>query len=169
MKVVCRIFCAALLMMLSACNAGNREDQVRMIQLRTIASAGLCGSSSIAPYISSVSNRAELEDTWRFIHKGLAGDLPPLPSVDFSREQALVIFMGQKNTAGFGLALASTHAELREGILVLQLQWQEPKLGSMQAHVITSPCIMIGFPRLEYRGVRVIDQAGRVRIGPGIQ
>jgi hypothetical protein len=86
-----------------------------------------------------------------------------MPAVDFSRQAALLVQMGQKPTAGYGLWPEQPVARLRGDVLEVALDWQSPPPGAMLAQVVTSPCMLISIPRASYKTIHVLDATGQVR------
>jgi hypothetical protein len=89
---------------------------------------------------------------------------PPAPAVDFSREAVLLIAMGQRPSAGYGLNLAG-EATLRDGVLTVPVDWREPPPGYLRAQVVTSPCLLLKVPAVDLIShLRVMDREGRIRL-----
>ncbi len=74
----------------------------------------------------------------------------------------VLVAMGTRPTAGY--ALAAPVARLREGVLELEVAWTEPPPGRIQAQVITSPCLVLRLPAVDFHTLRVVDRTGRVRL-----
>jgi len=78
-----------------------------------------------------------------------------------ARDPLLVaVSRGPQPTAGYALALDS--ATLDTGTASLHVRWQTPPTDSLQAQVITHPCLVVGLPRAPVKRVRVVDQSGTV-------
>lgn len=73
-----------------------------------------------------------------------------------------LIDLGQRSSAGYALAV-SRMAGRRKQVLTLKATFIEPKPDSMQAQVITSPCVLVSLPPQAWGEVEVIDQAGDLR------
>ncbi len=67
--------------------------------------------------------------------------LAALNAVDFSREHVVVVGLGQKNTAGYGIALDA--AQLAGDRLTLEMRLQSPPPDSMVAQVMSTPCAAV--------------------------
>ncbi len=89
---------------------------------------------------------------------------PSIPVVDFAHERVLLIDMGEHPTAGYGLALGAPAPTREDGRLTITVQWTEPPPGAITAQVLTHPCLLLKFPRLNTTTVRVVDQHGQTRI-----
>lgn len=101
--------------------------------------------------------------TARFKHIADAGS-PPV--VDFERHGVLLITMGERPTAGYRLNfLPGTHrVVLRGRTLQVDLAWETPPPDSIQAQVMTYPCLLLQVPRRSFNRVEIIDQNGAVRL-----
>jgi hypothetical protein len=86
-----------------------------------------------------------------------------MPAVDFSRQAVLLVQMGQRPTAGYGLWPEQPVARLRGDVLEVVLDWQSPPPGAILAQVVTSPCMLIAIPLAGYKTIRVLDAAGQMR------
>jgi hypothetical protein len=105
--------------------------------------------------------------TWRSWHKRISSarlPAPPPPAVDFSREGVLILAMGSRSTAGYGLSLAEKSAVVRDGVLTVWVDWGEPPPGALLAQVMTSPCLLVKVPAASFSRIRVVDQQGQVRL-----
>jgi hypothetical protein len=107
---------------------------------------------------------AEAWRSWygRITSARLPSPLPP--DVDFSREGVLMLAMGSRSTAGYGLSLAEESAIVRDGVLTVRVDWGEPPPGVLLAQVMTSPCLLVKVPATPFSQIRVVDQQGRVRL-----
>jgi hypothetical protein len=131
--------------------------------VEVIYAGAQCGSQDTEERATYIADAATLARSYaatrRFI---LNGDTPP-PAVDFSREAALLVSMGTKPTAGFGLSLTDKPARIFGNTLEVILDWQSPPRGSAVAQVLTSPCLILKIPRDGYNEIRVFNRAGRTR------
>lgn len=90
---------------------------------------------------------------------------PPPPAVDFPREGVLLIAIGQRPSAGYGLSLAGGEsATVREGMLTVLMDWREPPPGYRQAQVMTNPCLLALLPDTSFNRIQILDREGRVRL-----
>ena len=87
-----------------------------------------------------------------------AADTPELLLFAISR--------GRQPTPGYFFTL--NDARLKDGVAELQLNWQTPNPDSVQAQVVTYPCIVVGVEAGEFRDIRALDQddelIGEIRI-----
>ncbi len=99
------------------------------------------------------------------IYQGFPVLPPPAPpAVDFTRQGVLLITMGQRPTAGYGLSLLADSARLREGVLTVGVDWQEPRPGYMLAQMLTTPCLLLQLPAVSFHRIQVVDRQGQVRL-----
>ncbi|MFO7642228.1 MAG: protease complex subunit PrcB family protein [Candidatus Competibacteraceae bacterium] len=106
-------------------------------------------------------------ETWRSWYGRITSTrlpAPPPPAVDFSREGVLLLAMGSRSTAGYGLSLAEGAATVRDGVLTVRVDWGEPPPGALLAQVMTSPCLLVKMPAASFERIRVVDQQGQVRL-----
>lgn len=96
-------------------------------------------------------------------------ELPPAvpPAVDFSRYGVLLISMGRRPTAGYGLNVTAEAARLQGDTLQVTVVWQEPAADSVQAQMLTEPCLLLQLPAVPFQRIQVLDQAGQVRVDGG--
>lgn len=84
------------------------------------------------------------------------------PVIDFATQQAVLVAMGMKPNSGFGLELSGETGQLVGDVLVLPVVQREPVEGMMYAQVMTSPCMLLTFERVdEIRSVRLADRPGK--------
>jgi hypothetical protein len=65
---------------------------------------------------------------------------------------------GRQPTPGYSFSLLD--ARLKDGKAELTLRWHSPEPESIQAQVITYPCIVIGVEQADYSIVRAVDENG---------
>lgn len=120
-----------------------------------------CGAQFIRPTALWIDNADRLAQVYR----GFPVLPPPAPpTVDFSRQGVLLISMGQRPTAGYGLDLAPAAARLRDGVLEIGVDWQEPGPGGMAAQVVTTPCLLLQLPAVSFQRIQVVDRQGQTRL-----
>jgi hypothetical protein len=86
------------------------------------------------------------------------------PAVDFTQYGVLLVAMGQKNTGGYAVDLASGDAKVGNGVLQVSVHWQEPRRGMMVTQALTSPCLLLKIPKAQFQNIEVKDQSGTVRL-----
>ena len=149
----------ALLLVQSCARAGDGPDAPLAPEL--LYRNSQCGGLD-QPAVTWIASPEE----WRRLY-GLATNSrmnpPPAPAVDFSREGVLLIAMGQRPAAGYGLSLSDT-VTFDGGVLTVWVDWREPLPGTRQAQVVTNPCLLVQLPSVAFTRVRVVDREDRVRL-----
>ncbi len=127
----------------------------------------LCGADLERPAAYWITEQAELETRFQRLDSGESA-FPP--RVDFDRDGVLLVTMGARPSTGYRLNyLPPRHqARLQGATLRLALAWQTPDPDSMQAQVLTQPCLVLKLPRRDFDRVRVVDQDGTVRLNTGL-
>lgn len=127
----------------------------------------LCGADLERPAAYWITGQAELEARFRRLD---SGESAFAPMVDFSRNGVLLVTMGTQPTTGYRLNyLPPRHqVRLQGSTLRLGLAWQTPEPDSIQAQVLTQPCLVLKLPRRDFDRVRVVDQDGTVRLSTGL-
>jgi len=68
----------------------------------------------------------------------------PRPTIDFSKEMVVGVFLGSRPTAGYVLEIVSATQE--SGTLVVRYRESAPPRGAMTAQVLTSPYHLVAVP-----------------------
>ena len=141
--------------------ANSTAGQDRPLTAKVLYSTNQCGLAASQPTAVWIDNPQSLAR----IYQGF----PVLPSiqpppVDFTRSGVLLIGMGQRPTAGYGLSLAEGSPQLKGDTLKVRVNWQEPAPGRLLAQVLTAPCLLVKLPAVPFQQVTVIDQTGQVRV-----
>lgn len=140
---------------------GNAADNAT-VPIATLASQDQCGELN-RPAVRWIARSSEWRDLYARINSQWMN--PPSPrAVDFPREGVLLIAMGQRSSAGYGLALAEEIATVRDGVLTVRVDWREPPVGRRRAQVMTSPCLLLAVPDAGFTRIEVVDREGRVRL-----
>jgi len=81
---------------------------------------------------------------WRTLWRQHAGGRP-MPSIDFSKEMVVGVFMSSRPTAGFDIAITNTIEA--NGILHVRYRERLPARGLVLAQVLTFPFHLVAVPR----------------------
>lgn len=166
MPLPIRLVFVGLLVLVSAC--GNRLDAVSETKSFTVQQlyAGVqCGSQNPQLLATWITSNDDLRRVHRSFFAHVLGAEPPVqPSVDFGSHVVLLLEMGQRPTAGYSLALLEDQAQVKNGIAVIAVNWEQPAPDRYQAQVITSPCSMIKLQKAGYSRIRIVDQQQHMRI-----
>lgn len=72
----------------------------------------------------------------------------PLPSIQLPEGSwAVVVNLGQQPSAGYGIELTSTTGRVTRGTLSIELKEHQPAPDSLQAMMITTPCVIVAFDK----------------------
>ncbi len=154
--VVCTLlFCA---LAATGCGAGTSLSSAGpgWIAVQVLSSGSRCRSAGQGPTAEWVAAFDPPDSLFKKTPEVVA-------PFDGSREAALRIGMGQCPTAGYSLLLAATMAAVDRGVATIRVEWREPEPGSRVAQVLTSPCLVLKFPKAGLESVRIEDQSGRIR------
>jgi hypothetical protein len=99
------------------------------------------GDISFTDSARQVTARTEAE--WAAIWRQHAANRPE-PTVDFSREMVVGVFLGSRPTAGNGVQIVGTRVD--QGALVVEYRERRPARGDVTAQVVTSPYHLVALP-----------------------
>ena len=136
--------------------AATQGDEV-LVEL--VFNSGQCGGAAREAALTRLDATALAAFVARHEARGGSFDAGAL---DPQRETILLVEMGQKPTAGYGLGLAEMPARLVGTTLEIPFRWSEPAPGAITAQVLTSPCVLLRLDAGEARSVRIVDEQGRV-------
>jgi hypothetical protein len=143
-----------------ACASGKPARSPASVTAVVVRASAQCGGEQSSPSARWLGS----EGTFRAaMGAGGAFGAEPEPPLDFRREGVLAVYMGQRPTAGFSLALADAKVAIAGGVATVVVEFREPAPGLAQAQVLTSPCLLVRMPRGDLREVRVVDPGGTVR------
>jgi hypothetical protein len=108
----------------------------------------------------SYADVARLRGSTLLSMTGSAGTAEPSTAAGKTQLLLFAVSQGRQPTPGYFFTLKD--ARLKDGVAELQLNWQTPDAESVQAQVITYPCIVIGVEAGEFRDVRALDQDGEL-------
>ena len=154
---------ALTLMAVTGCaQSGGHAKGDATAPIATLARQSQCGGLN-RPAVRWIADAGEWRKVYAQVNSQWMNPTPP-PVVDFPRAGVLLIAMGQRSTAGYGLALADEIATVRDGILTVRVDWREPPPGRRQAQVMTSPCLLATVPDAGFTRIRVVDREGELRL-----
>lgn len=93
-----------------------------------------------APAFRLVTDEVVLLELWNRAY-GSSLEVPPVPSVDFSRETVVAVFQGDKPTGGYGIEVLA--AAIEAGELFVDMRFSEPDPGAITTQALTSPWIFV--------------------------
>ena len=94
-----------------------------------------------------VRTEAELRKLWQ----EHAPDRP-MPTVEFSREMVVGVFMGSRPNAGFSTAIVSATAA--NGALMVRYSENKPVSGAVTAQILTFPYHLVAIPKADVKDVK---------------
>jgi hypothetical protein len=92
------------------------------------------------PTFVIVADQGDLLSLWNRAF-GSRLSIPPVPTIDFSRETVLAVFLGTRPTAGYGIEIEDLRLE--DGDIFVDMREVMPPADSLTAQVLTSPWIMV--------------------------
>lgn len=146
-------------LLLGGCQAqGPAADSgITTVPHRVLHASATCGTEEAS--VRRIADSLRLKEVMQ--SGGMLGVEPAVPAADFSRQLVLRLSMGQQPTAGSQFAVTGVRADSRTQRLLVDMAWSPPAPGSMNAQVITRPCVLLGVPAGAWRSVQVLDAQGR--------
>ena len=138
MKRSHRLFVIMLFALLSACGAGETNEQ-HFIKFKVLDHGQISGITFQKFF--EIRTPQEFDDFWT-IHSQPSNK--PLPKIDFTQEMVLAVFYGQQQTGGYDIYI-HTVEELETELLV-KVHPVEPKPGSIRTMMISQPNMIISLP-----------------------
>ncbi len=126
------------------------------LEFDVIASGGNSAYNNPQPSVRLDGSAAQLAQTWEIVG-GLQVPKPAPPTVDFNRARVATVFLGQKPTGGFGIALAG--ARLEGNTVILEVNLREPGAGTIVTQAVTSPYLSVRVNNPNVDSVRVVNKA----------
>ena len=99
-----------------------------------------------------ITNREVWEVGYSYIHATRIPS-PKAPTINFKDPLAILVTLGERRTAGFGIEIESI--VLKEGTLIISTKEKCPKPGSGLLQVITQPYVILQIPRLNWQKIEV--------------
>jgi len=109
--------------------------------ITTIAAGGVSNIMEAREVV--VKTAADWETLWR----EHSFDNVARPPVDFAKVMVVGVFLGSRNTGGYGVTIVSV--EQAQDALVVRYTEKRPDRGAMVAQVITAPFHLVSVPRFE--------------------
>jgi hypothetical protein len=90
----------------------------------------------------------------------IEGSNDPAAGAPVAQELLIAVSHGAQPSPGYRFELRS--ATLSEGVAQLNLHWTTPPTNSIQATVMTNPCLVLALPKGDYQRVVAQDQNGAI-------
>lgn len=147
-----------LLMGAVACASAPMEDvQEQPVAMEQIEVGGQSAVETDGMAFRLITDAREFAQIYGEIHGGET-PRPAPPAINFKHSLVLAAFLGQRPTAGYGIALGpARHVVEDDGPwLQVTVTTRRPPPGAVTAQVITSPYCLVSVARGEYRRVRFV-------------
>lgn len=146
---------AVALTWLAGCSATGEAQPEESIKIRQITQSAHCGLTG--PGVAYLRSSEERETMLDVSGQNMATDA--VRNVDLSREDLVIVTLGQKPTGGYSVGLTGAHEQ--ERVLDLVMQVSAPGPDMMVTQVITSPCVVLAVEKRSWKQVRVQGVAER--------
>jgi hypothetical protein len=151
------LICGLVMGAVACASAPMVDVQEQAVTLEQIEVGGQSALNTDGMEFRLITGAAQLGRIYGEIH-GSETPQPSPPAVDFQHELVLAAFLGQRPTAGFGIALGPARYVIEDDGPWLQVTvtTRRPPPGAITAQVITSPYCLVSVSRGEYRRVRFV-------------
>jgi len=148
-----RLLTSLLVLLLAVSAGGCRSGQV---DATVLLNHGNCHGAREG--LTEVS----LADVARLRGSTLLGMTTAEPAAEDPAVTPLLIAVsrGPQPTPGYGFELKGV--SVSDDIVTIVVDWSTPDPSAVLAQVITSPCLVVGLDRGDYRKVRAVDRDGTV-------
>lgn len=99
-----------------------------------------------------ITNREVWEIGYSYLHATKIPS-PKTPKIDFKDSVLILVTLGERRTAGFGIEVSSMF--LKDDILSLLIREKCPKAGNGLLQVITQPYLILKIPRIKWKKIDV--------------
>lgn len=153
-----------MLLIMAACAGAGGNSMNKSLVAKVLLSSSNCGVMSKGASLSVVSSGDELDKVnpqlASFARKALGENFNTV----FDSELVMQINMGMKPTGGYRLALAEDVSVSEDSWVNIGVKWNIPEKGAMLTQALTSPCMLVAIPKQKYVGIRILDQAGKIKL-----
>ena len=147
----------------------NSNEKGVDLPFETLYSDLNCGRNDKASAITWMTKKEQLQKFFEMVNKRIINRTITPPNLDFTKYGALLIEMGMRRTAGYGMNIGPKPIHISDGTVDVTVLWKEPTQGTILQQVITSPCLLIKLPMKNYTQFNVRDQDGKLRIEKALQ
>lgn len=155
----------AVVCIFTACANAQITDEKQMNLDTVVLKGGVMGYElDPEPGLLWITDEDALETTLAKLSKGVLNGTQELPSVDFDREGVLLVWMGEKPTGGYNLALDPAKSLIQNQTAFVAVNWVEPPPGAVVTQVVTYPFLMVRMLGSGFDQIVVMDQHGRTRM-----
>ena len=107
------------------------------------------------PLRVAIHDEATFAKVWTQAFGGMS-PMPPLPTIDFTAQQVVVVALGSRATGGYRITVESAVADARE--VVIGVDALSPGSGCGVPQIVTAPADFVAIP-LSSRLIRFEDRA----------
>ncbi len=144
-----------LIFSISACDTSVLNSESEPIYADVIFQSMQCRASTSEPTFEVVNSKQQLDLLLQEFNRQILGGKPKPYLIDLKSMNVLVLEMGYRSTAGYSLSLSEAKIRVKNKEAIVTALWDEPPEDSMQAQVITSPCVIFALPKGDYSKVTV--------------
>ena len=127
----------------SGCVTGSGVGSFPIRRLEKGAHSGV-----VEPRQVVIKDKADWQRLWRE-HSSQSQPQQPIPEVDFAKEMAIFVAMGQQFSGGFAIEIEKM--ERSEGRLKIFVRHMAPGPGAMVSQALSTPFEIVAVPRAELR------------------
>ena len=103
----------------------------------------------------SVITSADAWSAWWKMHASLSLPTPELPAVDFAQSSVLVLSLGNRPSAGYGVEILRVTE--KDATLVVEAKETAPAKDMLHPQIVTQPYHIVMLPRTSSKPVLVMD------------
>ena len=151
----CLLLCV-LLYISSACS--HHQVSTDSLAIQAIYGSNNCMITELRTQV--ITSQAELNQRLHSMQHKFALTEMFEPEIDYDNQLLILYALGQKPSSGYSIELYKSDASLIDQKLHLPVHVQSPASDSMQAQMITSPCVIFLLPRVKYSEI-IIDSKYR--------
>ena len=131
------------------------------IPIDLLYQSGYCATRQAGLYW--VENQGDYQHiTDSTLKLSLSNNVEPKPSLNFKKDNIILVSMGQKPTAGYDISLKARKAPLQENSIVLPVEFITPG-SDIVAQVVTSPCLILAVEKGPYSEIKAQDYVLKIQ------
>jgi hypothetical protein len=149
-----QILLLGLWLIISMYSMSSYSSENKMIQVIELATSMQCDENNGASIIFSKGDV-----------KRESGDIQLLlgsSKIDWATHYLLKLNMGIKSNTGYFLKYQGG-AYIDNMVLTVPVKWKSPQADGMYAQVMVNPCLILSIPRVGYKKIQILDDAGLTR------
>lgn len=130
-----KIYFIPIVLLVFACNSMKKSPDTKIKKtdlFTTLYSSSYSGRDTASSLI--IKNQAELDALFESVNS------EERPKVDFSNNQVIALFLGQKNSGGYSISIDRVEEE--EGKVIVHQKVETPKAGENVTMALTNPLVV---------------------------